>query len=556
MDTSPFVEIVDTHDLAAYLGLRHEALSRILSLSPEYKYTAFEIPKKRGGSRRILAPCSRLKAVQRSLAAALDDVYRAPPSAHGFVSGKSIVTNASLHAGKRHVFNVDLLDFFGCIGFARVRGLFMAKPFGFSEDLATVVAQICCLEDALPQGAPTSPVVSNMIAWKLDGQLQALARRCRATYTRYADDITFSFTRSAADLPADIVVLTDDGVARAGAALTGLIEVNGFTINQAKVHLADQSGRMKVTGLTVNRMPNISRRYVRQIGSMLHAWRKHGYDAAQARFNLEYDDRYRPSGQPKFLADVVMGKLLYLKSVRGEANPVFVKLATQFNRQVGDKAAHLKIRDPVGALWVIESDDKDADTESPQGSGFWLEGVGLVTCGHCVVDPDDEPLPNVVAFKADDPSRKYPIDVLAASWKRDIAVCRLLPKSDRYPLNDAVVRLANKPVERNQPLTMLGFPDYWAGATHSSADVAVTGFFSRFGVKFFRVNTHIAKGNSGGPLVDAHGNVAGMAVLGAKDDGDQINGAMVHEIISHFIENELADALRERGLCRGSARED
>ena len=112
-----------------------------------------------------------------------------------------------------------------------------------------------------------------MVSRKLDRQLQLLARSCRATYTRYADDITFSFTCSRALLPREIVE-AGDRVAEPGRRLTQVVEQNGFRINQEKVRLAGKAGRMDVTGVTVNEFTNVPRQYVRQISSMLHAWEK------------------------------------------------------------------------------------------------------------------------------------------------------------------------------------------------------------------------------------------------------------------------------------------
>src|SRR5690606_11775197 len=179
-------------------------------------------------------------------------------------------------------------------------------------------------------------ILSNMIAWKLDTQLQNLARVTRSTYSRYADDISFSFTTTKSRLPEEIVLLKD-GEARPGHALTHIIEENGFFINYDKVRLCSKQSRMEVTGLTVNEFPNVKRKYIRQISSMLHAWRKHGYELAEKEFNELYDSKYRPSSKEKSLLYVLKGKLAFLKSVKSDRDPVYIKLATQFNCLVSDE---------------------------------------------------------------------------------------------------------------------------------------------------------------------------------------------------------------------------
>ncbi|MDJ0742704.1 MAG: reverse transcriptase domain-containing protein [Xenococcaceae cyanobacterium MO_167.B27] len=166
-------------------------------------YTEFKIPKKSGGYRHILQPITSLKIIQQKLNQVLKAVYEPKPSTHGFTVGRSIVTNAQAHLRQRYLLNIDLKDFFPSINFGRVRGLFMAKPYNCTEEVATILAQICCYDNQLPQGSPTSPIISNMICSKLDSQLQRLAKKHQCIYTRYADDITFSTSRCPPDLSSE-----------------------------------------------------------------------------------------------------------------------------------------------------------------------------------------------------------------------------------------------------------------------------------------------------------------------------------------------------------------
>jgi RNA-directed DNA polymerase len=151
---------------------------------------------------------------------------------------------------------VDLKDFFPSITFRRVRGLFEAKPYQLDHSVATVLARICCHKNSLPQGAPTSPIISNMICARMDSQLRQLAVRHRCAYTRYADDLTFSTsTRNFPEALAEIVSTETGNKLKIGVENNHKIKLNGFEINQQKTRLQTSDKRQVVTGLTVNRFP-------------------------------------------------------------------------------------------------------------------------------------------------------------------------------------------------------------------------------------------------------------------------------------------------------------
>jgi len=192
------------NSFAMLLGMKPAALAYILyKLSPARKYKSFDIEKKSGGVRKIMAPEPRLKLVQRRLADLLlkcqseieisIGVKDEGALAHGFKPRLSISTNAEKHRNRRWVFNADIEDFFPTINFGRVYGFFQKNNhFALSKPVATIIAQIACHENKLPQGSPCSPVISNIIAHILDIHLNDLASKHNCTYTRYADDLTFS----------------------------------------------------------------------------------------------------------------------------------------------------------------------------------------------------------------------------------------------------------------------------------------------------------------------------------------------------------------------------
>jgi RNA-directed DNA polymerase len=165
-----FFALQTPEDVAQLLDVSYPLLQYWLFIAdPEKKYVMFTLRKASGGFRTISAPTPYLKIIQQKLNQVLSTVYEVKEPVHGFAAGKSIVTNAHVHAGQSFVFNLDLRDFFPTINFGRVRGMFMSRPYNLPDSVATILAQICCHKNALPQGAPTSPTVSNMICGQLAG---------------------------------------------------------------------------------------------------------------------------------------------------------------------------------------------------------------------------------------------------------------------------------------------------------------------------------------------------------------------------------------------------
>jgi hypothetical protein len=239
----------DLSDVAHLLGVKPATLSFVLYTIPVHeRYTKFNIPKKKGGHRTIMAPNPRLKMVQRRLADLLLDIQFEQESfktkkqcilAHGFKKELSIVTNAQNHRNRRYVFNVDLKDFFPTLNFGRVRGFFIHNEvFKLNPDVATVIAQLACHNNQLPQGSPCSPVISNLLGHILDIHLNRLAKKWRCTYTRYADDLTFSTNES--KFPAAIGQIVTGTTNRwvAGNDLLATVYKSGYQLNPSKAHLA------------------------------------------------------------------------------------------------------------------------------------------------------------------------------------------------------------------------------------------------------------------------------------------------------------------------------
>jgi len=270
---------------ASQLDVTEKHLAHILyGVSEDKKYTKFEIPKRSGGTRLIKAPIAALKNIQSTLSEklyahieAIEKKENKPFVSFAFRKSASIIDNAKRHKNRRWVLNLDLQDFFPSFNFGRVRGFFIKdKDFKYSEEIATILAQIACHEGTLPQGGPCSPVISELIARILDMRMLGLAKKYKLTYTRYADDITFSTNQR--EFPAAIAQQHDSSaIWKIGKALRQRITDSGFVINEAKTRMSFRNGRQMVTGLVVNKKVNIADSYYRQARAMCYFLFQNGF---------------------------------------------------------------------------------------------------------------------------------------------------------------------------------------------------------------------------------------------------------------------------------------
>jgi retron-type reverse transcriptase len=264
--------------LADALGLtvgQLRALAFHRRVSTSRSYVRFTIPKKTGGTRLISAPMPRLKAAQRWVLERLLAPLAPHEAAHGFRAGRSIVTNAAPHVGADVVVNVDLKDFFPTVTYRRVKGLF--RSHGHAETIATLLALLCTEPDVeeveldgrryfvalgdrrLPQGAPTSPAITNLLCRRLDRRLEAAAAKFGFVYTRYADDLTLSAKAPAPGATAKMLNV-----------LRAVVAAEGFAPHPDKTRVLRRGRRQEVTGLTVNRAVAVERAELRRFRALLH----------------------------------------------------------------------------------------------------------------------------------------------------------------------------------------------------------------------------------------------------------------------------------------------
>jgi retron-type reverse transcriptase len=266
-------------DIAALVGLPDGAALTALQRPGTAKgspYVEFEIDKATGGKRSIAAPRPRLRAVQRVILRQLLDRLPVHDAAHGFVRGRSTVTNAAPHARATVVIKMDLQDFFPSIHFHRVRGLF--QLLGYDWGVASTLASLCIYRPVLadgtvawpgvvPQGAPTSPAIANLVCRRLDARLSALAAKAGALYTRYADDLTFSFVQEPATLGRFLWWVDQ------------ICQQEGFAENVRKRRVLRTGHQQRVTGIVVNSALSVPRRDRRRFRAILTNIRKYGLES-------------------------------------------------------------------------------------------------------------------------------------------------------------------------------------------------------------------------------------------------------------------------------------
>lgn len=299
-------------DVARLLEIKPGMLSFLLYKKPKGAlYAKFDIPKRHGGTREIWAPDKDLKLVQHRLANLLQNCVEEINAgrghvedgkrhgvAHGFKRKHTIMTNARVHVTRRYVFNVDLHDFFGTINFGRVRGFFLKdKNFALQEKVATVIAQIACHENKLPQGSPCSPVISNLIGHVMDIMLVRLASATGCSYSRYADDLTFSSNKSKFSSRVATQDEDDKDLWLPGQGLKRLVAKAGFSFNDKKTRMQYRDSRQDVTGLVVNRKVNVPATYRYTVRAMVDHALKKGRSNASSRWWTQLASR-RPSSSP------------------------------------------------------------------------------------------------------------------------------------------------------------------------------------------------------------------------------------------------------------------
>ncbi len=561
-------------ELASLLGTSYSNLTYVVYGQGVAKhYSEFSIPKKNGELRVIQAPSNQLKVLQRRLKTQLELIYLPHDAATAFINGRGVISNSVQHVQKKAVLNLDLEDFFHQINFGRVYGLLKAKPYSLRPDTARIIAHICCVGGRVPQGSPTSPVISNMICKRLDRELSLLSSKNKAFYTRYADDLTFSFHKlesneiyvqsypplsifrrilrtfrslfssKSDNFPAVHVTLSK--------TLVNIIESNGFKVNSRKTRLQLSNQRQVVTGLKVNLKVNIDRRFVRTTHAMIHSMEK-GEEYAK----IKYADK--TSEEKKDVTHVVYGRIAFIGMIKGRESSVYLSLASRFNntyalkklstqpsksnpkleRELYFPAYHQRAR-LAQCVWVvifegIEGDDID---ELVQGTAFMIAGQKLITAKH-LFDKAGK-TEECYVYRISEPSKKFKAKCIQSDSPADVVQLEFVDLG--LPIFH---NLSISPILDLKPgymLSIVGFPELMPG--HESVGITPCQLINNLVISTVRhgeVDTMIRAGNSGGPILNKYMQVVGMARIGQTFNNDpttnkiQADGSNFFVYAGHF----------------------
>lgn len=339
-NTSDYADNLISKGLPVIFSLKHFAiivgvdfgLLKNIIENRDNNYEYYLIKKKKGGYRRIIAPHSNIKELQKWIKINIIDKIELNPNATGFIKEKSILNNAKIHENRSIIFNLDLSDFFETINERRVFGMF--NMLGYASNLSVELAKICTAsiseykleqlseieqeyfhdlysrrESFLVQGAPTSPGISNIICKRLDNRLSKLANKCGANYSRYADDMTFS---------GDANNIPHIGI------LKKIITDEGFNINWEKVGKYKIGQKQMVTGLLIDNRVRIPKKFKKDIYRHLHFCKKYGVSS--------HFERISPG--KGYRKEWILGKILYVHSIEPEEAKKMMKLVSQINWEI------------------------------------------------------------------------------------------------------------------------------------------------------------------------------------------------------------------------------
>lgn len=555
-------------DVASFLGTSIKRLTYHLFVrKPAYR--RFLIPKKDGTSRQIGAPKPPVVLWQRILASVLTDAYSRKKGAFGFCNGGGIVANAARHKSASVVLNLDLKDFFGSIHFGRVRGVFEGHPFGLPRGVATVLAQLCCHNRVLPQGAPTSPILTNYVCRGLDTKLARLAKQYRCQYTRYADDISFS--SRAHGLPSAILKARTGRVIALGEELLAVIGAENFEVNYDKVWVRTKRERQSVTGLVVNEKVNVQKTFRRRVRAALHNWEKNGWIVLEEHY-------VRMGGQAWDLnvhavppvIEHLRGKVDFLRQVRGKDDPMAVGYAIALEqlctrdgfdfrpvRVFGRAALDPKLL--AHGVFVVTAHDRQGNCVW-NGTAWALHGGALITNAHVTHDSEgilkEKPVelvspspqqsrPRWLAFvlgllsrwfsrprargsgvefskenddgpvelrlrRAADPVTQFAVAEVVQARLPEYDVARLVAD---IPLYAVFLQEADDPIAGEEVL-LAGFPNWRHQAEKCRTELGrVNHIRTISGLRWLEISPRIRPGNSGGPVFGARGTVIGIATM-------------------------------------------
>lgn len=506
-------ELQSKTDLAGFLGLSIEKLDFFVNSSSMYDlYRNKLIPKRNGGYRELLIPRSDLKKVQRIIAKELEKSYNPLPCVHGFVKGRSIQTNAETHIGSQVIAGIDIKDFFPSISSKRVYGLLVSKKLGLTPEVAFCISRLVATPKGLPQGAPSSPLISNMICLGMDKQLMHLSHEYHYQYTRYADDLTFSFKSSFyfyRHFCSEEKLRLPNKIRN---AITDFHGTESFEINEDKSFYSCSFSRQLVTGVVCNQKTNIKREQYRRLRSTLHRLSNSDIEDAMGCYYGKSIAKLTDAERGIFQA-ALRGSLNFYKSLI--KNPwtsgPLLRLGSLYNKTKPEDTPVFPVALQQDSLLYLEGED---DKETPfEGLGFYLTGYGLVTAWHVICDAvshDMERREIKVSSSDKTPLAKFKFSKsIVQDNKRDAVILREVPQEilKKIPKLPAVMDL---PVKGDK---ISAYQQHFSESRFSlelhSGDLLRVGDPSEEGTLCY-TNCSFQHGMSGGPVFNDLGQVIGI----------------------------------------------
>lgn len=325
-----------SHDFTEDKNYKPLSLKEIYSINRRKTYSTFYINKKNGNNREINSPNDELKRVQNIINIILQIIFEDHSNYHsnGFLINKGILRNANVHVNKNFILNMDIENFFPSINFRRVKTVLELSPFNLKNDLEPIsflIANICIFNDSLPQGAPTSPILSNIITQKLDRKLSKFCSVNNVKYSRYADDLTFSSNKKK---------FTTYFIEN----ITKIINDENFNVNQNKTRIKNSMERQLVTGLIVNNKVNVKREFLQTTRAMLNNWEKGGFEYAKKTF-----EEHNKSDKKNNFQEVLLGRLSFIKMIKGKDSIQVQNLILKY----------FFLKNLINYSWILNQDVKN-----------------------------------------------------------------------------------------------------------------------------------------------------------------------------------------------------
>lgn len=321
------------NNLLNIININHPRLYYIVDNINKFYYS-FNIKKKSGGVRVINAPKQELKIIQNEiLLKILKNNYFPNDNVHGFIRNRNILTNSLFHFNANSILNIDIQNYFKNISFNSVLNIINKLPFDFSDQESYYITRLITYNGYLPQGSPSSPLISNMVTQNFDIEMNRFAKVNNCQYSRYADDITISSKLNR--LPLEIFDYKKNILSN---KIVDIFLKNNFRVNSKKTRVANKKQKMMITGLVVNEFPNIQRKYIRNIRAIIYSIESLGLEKAALKLtNIKninnYDEMYFI--KYKFLKSIV-ARVEYVGYIKGKDSSVYLTFRKKINQIISN----------------------------------------------------------------------------------------------------------------------------------------------------------------------------------------------------------------------------